>query len=570
MGSNAAAQQEAQQEATDRRWLHVGLMVGWIALGAGLRFTNLTAKPLWTDEFSTIVFSLGNSFRTVPLDRVISMAELLEPLQPNPQAGVGTVVHHLLSESNHPPLYFVLTHLWLQLFSPVQGLVSVWAVRSLSALFGVISIPATFGLAWWAFRSRLSAHLAAALMATSPFGVYLAQEARHYTLPILWAIASLSCLIVALRLLHQNLALPLWLCGSWILVNGLGIATHYFFMLVLAAAGLVLIVLGSHHRQTLQWVGWQRLGLVVIGSVASGLVWLPFLGGASDTELTRWIVRSDRQGWQWLDPIGQTLAGWITMLYMLPIQAGDRPVVIISIVALLLLSLGTAVLLGRGWSAQWKIEQNHLPLASLSGFVVGAIALFLGITYGLERDVTSAFRYNFVYFPAVVVLMGGAIAHYWQQRGKWLVILIIGLSCVGAVTVVTNLGYQKTHRPDLVVQAIQAESHGNVLVAIAHRTHGQTGRLMGIAHDWQRHPSPTTPVQFLLAHQTPDPQTALTSLQRALKTQPRPFDLWLINVETIAPKPLRQLLTRQACTTRADSRSVDGYRYRPYACAPQG
>lgn len=570
MGSNSAAQQEAQQEATDRRWLHVGLMVGWIALGAGLRFTNLTAKPLWTDEFSTIVFSLGNSFRTVPLDRVISMAELLEPLQPNPQAGVGTVVHHLLSESNHPPLYFVLTHLWLQLFSPVQGLVSVWAVRSLSALFGVISIPATFGLAWWAFRSRLSAHLAAALMATSPFGVYLAQEARHYTLPILWAIASLSCLIVALRLLHQNLALPLWLCGSWILVNGLGIATHYFFMLVLAAAGLVLIVLGSHHRQTLQWVGWQRLGLVVIGSVASGLVWLPFLGGASDTELTRWIVRSDRQGWQWLDPIGQTLASWITMLYMLPIQAGDRPVVIISIVALLLLSLGTAVLLGRGWSAQWKIEQNHLPLASLSGFVVGAIALFLGITYGLERDVTSAFRYNFVYFPAVVVLMGGAIAHHWQQRGKWLVILIIGLSCVGAVTVVTNLGYQKTHRPDLVVQAIQAESHGNVLVAIAHRTHGQTGRLMGIAHDWQRHPSPTTPVQFLLAHQTPDPQTALTSLQRALKTQPRPFDLWLINVETIAPKPLRQLLTRQACTTRADSRSVDGYRYRPYACAPQG
>jgi len=136
------------------------------------------------------------------------------------------------------------------------------------------------------------------------------------------------------------------------------------------------------------------------------------------------------------------------------------------------------------------------------------------------------------------------------------------------VAVVTNLGYQKTHRPDLVVQAIQAESHGHVLVAIGHRTHGQTGRLMGLAHDWQRHPSPTTTVQFLLAHQTPNPQTALTSLQRALKTQPRPFDLWLINVETVAPKPLRQLLSQQACTTRADSRSVDGYRYQPYACAP--
>ena len=563
-----ASKQVALGATTGRRWLDLGLMAGWIILGTGLRFTNLTAKPLWTDEFSTIVFSLGNSFRTVPLDRVISMAELLQPLQPNPQAGVGTVMHHLLTESNHPPLYFVLTHLWLQLFPPVQGLVSIWAVRSLSAGFGVLSIPATFGLAWWAFRSRVTAHLAAALMATSPFGVYLAQEARHYTLPILWAIASLGCLVIALRLLHQNLALPRWLCGSWILVNGLGIATHYFFTLVLASAGLVLLVLGSRDWQKLRLIGWQRLGLVVIGSVVSGLVWLPFLSGASDNELTRWIVRSDRQGWQWLDPIAQTLAGWITMLYMLPIQAGDRPVVMVSIVALLLLSLGTAVLLGRGWSAQWKIEQNRLPLDNLGGFVVGAIALFLGITYGLERDVTSAFRYNFVYFPAVVVLMGGALAHYWQQRGKWIVMLIIGLSCVGAVTVVTNLGYQKTHRPDLVVQAIQAESHGNVLVAIAHRTHGQTGRLMGLAHDWQRHPSPTATVQFLLAHQTPNPQTALTSLQRALETQPRPFGLWLINVETVAPKPLRQLLSRQACTTRADSRSVDGYRYQPYACAP--
>jgi len=46
-------------------------------------------------------------------------------------------------------------------------------------------------LAWagW-FRSRLVGQIAAAMMAVSPYGIYLAQEARHYTLAILLIIAS--------------------------------------------------------------------------------------------------------------------------------------------------------------------------------------------------------------------------------------------------------------------------------------------------------------------------------------------------------------------------------------------
>src|SRR6476469_527866 len=54
-------------------WMHPCLLLGWIFLGAALRFTHLASKSLWTDEFSTLVFSLGNSFRTVPLDQVISI-----------------------------------------------------------------------------------------------------------------------------------------------------------------------------------------------------------------------------------------------------------------------------------------------------------------------------------------------------------------------------------------------------------------------------------------------------------------------------------------------------------------
>lgn len=176
-----------------RRWFHPIILLVWIAIGARLRFSQLELKPIWTDEFATMVFSLGNSFHSVPLDRAIALDTLLQPLQPRINVGVANVIDRLLTESTHPPVYFVLAHWWLKMFPLQEGLVSVWASRALAALLGVVSIPAIYGLGWLAFRSRLVAQLAAATIAFSPYGVFLAQEARHYTLAILFVIASLSC-----------------------------------------------------------------------------------------------------------------------------------------------------------------------------------------------------------------------------------------------------------------------------------------------------------------------------------------------------------------------------------------
>ena len=539
-------------------WPHVWLLLLWTAIAAVLRWTNLTAKPLWTDEFSTIVFSLGHSFGTIPLNQPISAEVLLQPLQVAPAMGAGAVVDRLLSESNHPPLYFLLTHYWLSLFPPnSQGWVSVVAVRSLAALLGVASVPAAFGLGRLALRTWTAAHCTAVLMALSPFGIYLAQEGRHYTLPLLWIMASLACLIQAARSIQAGRPLPLTIVLTWILVNGLGMATHYFFGLTLCAEAIALAGLyGYQYRQARAPLGHLgRMGSIVLGTIASGLVWLPFWQNIQGSELTRWIQLGSLTGWAWLNPLAQAFASWVTMFYMLPIQAPTRWLVYPSGLVMILLMLWTLPRLYQGIRLQPLRPDAPLALGMMAGVMAGAITLFLGITYGLGMDLTSAFRYNFVYFPAVILLAGAGLAGWWtgfprpaahphglpghrsSHRHRWVVVVILGCSLLGAITVLSNLGFQKAHRPDVVAQAVQAMPPTATLIATPHRTHGQTGVLMGIAWDLhQRFPQGTVEPLYLLAQESPG-DGASQALDQALTQLPPPLKPMASSIVATCPQP---------------------------------
>ncbi len=576
-----------------KQWHCLGLIL-WMAIAATLRFTNLTLKPLWTDEFSTLVFSLGNSFLTVPLDRAISLSELLQPLQPHPGNAMGDVLNHLFAESNHPPLYFLLTHLWLQLFPSENGLVSVWAARSLAALFGVMAVPASFWLGWIAFRSPLVGHLSAAGMALSPFGIYLAQEARHYTLAVVWIALSLVCLVTVARYLRDRHPIPLWLCLAWITVNSLGIATHYFVLFSLVAAAIALIGFllnlkispSPSSLPSLLIPNRWRLSAIATGTLAGAIVWLPVFQKTQSSELTRWIQQGEFDHSGLLEPLLRSLAGITTMLYLLPIQSVPLAGAIAAGIALILLILGTGWLLVQGWRSQYQDPESRLGLQVLGGFVIAAIALSLVVTYGFGMNVASVFRYQFFFFPAVIVLIGAGLAPLCNVPAIFLlskiklpkikafvkggiVLGIIAIFCLlGALTVVTNFGYQKTHRPEVVAQAIQASSQFPTLIAIPHKTHGQTGRLMGIAWDLQRlAPTNRDRSQFLLAHaRQRDVQPAIVALRKTLESQPRPLDVWRINFRSEANPLSQAVLNQQGCVPGSKLLSIDGYRYQKFAC----
>ncbi|WP_292868845.1 glycosyltransferase [Nostoc sp. LPT] len=570
-------------------WVHLLPILIWLIVGISLRLVNLTAKPPWTDEFATLVFSLGNTFLSVPLDRAIAPDILLQPLQPNPAATIGDVIHNLATQDSHPPLYFVLAYLWMKLFPSGGGLVSLFGARSLPAIFGAASIPCVYVLGRVAFRSRLVGHLTAAMMAVSPYGVFLAQEARHYTLAVLWVIGSFTCLVIATRHIQNRTPLPIWVALLWVGINALGIATHYFFTLTLCTEVIVLIFLAWLQLQTSSKFSlffsplWQRIYAVVIGTCVAGLIWIPtLLENKNRDNLTEWI-RVSRVGLDWFSPIFQALGTLIAMISLLPVESSQALVVIPSGLVMLTFFIWAVPILLRGIKIQLQHRESRMMIQVLAGVVISAIALFFIFTYFLGIDLTRGARYNFVYFPAIVVLLGASLAVCWHPPQEWMetepakngitsigkwgingkkaVILIWLMAFFSAVTVICNLGYQKYYRPDLFVQLIQQRSATPVLIATTHKTYVHTGEMMGVAREIKLANSLQNSL-FLLAHQDRDPNASTISLKNTLKKLPRPFDLWLVNFHA----PVAETANTCVMSDTQSLPSIDGYEYELYHC----
>ncbi|MGP0129580.1 MAG: glycosyltransferase family 39 protein [cyanobacterium endosymbiont of Rhopalodia musculus] len=574
-------------------WLLLGL---WIVIGSILRFTNLTAKPPWTDEFATMVLSLGNDFTSVPLNEVISIDTLLQPLKFNSDANIGDVISLLLQEDNHPPLYFVLVHLWVKLFPPLGEYVDVWVMRSLSALLGILSIPAIYFLGGVAFRSQRVGQISAALMAVSPYGIFLAQEARHYTLAILFVIASLTCFTFSINILFSKKILPLWLVITWIFINGIGLSVHYFFGITLLAEGITIIFLiyrfYQQKKDGMSFISRNliRIVLVFIGAISAGLTWMAIIipKGYGNGMIT-W-VHPIKHILYMISPPFQLLAVWVPMISLLPVESSSLAIVILSGLILLLFFIWFIPYVKQGIKEGLKYSDYYLPTKGLIGFIFSAIAIFLGITYVVGLDITRGARYSFVYFPAVIVLVAVSLAIFWNQsnlddsivkekyrmsfnptyllriiydklngNGKLAVYAVWFMGFLGAITVLVNLGYQKYYLPDRLISVIKDTASSPVLIATTHRSLVQTGETMGIALELQRR-SELQDTLFLLVHQDKlESSEATENLKQVVSRIPYSIEVWTVNFQ--APIDLKQCVVNQKKLPQ-----VNGYGYQRYTC----
>lgn len=376
-----------------------------VAAGVVLRF--VTTSPLWLDE------ALSVNIASLPLGEI----------------------GDALRQDGHPPLYYWLLHGWMSVFG--EGDV---AVRSLSGIFGLVSLP----LAYEAGRRRAghaAGLLVLALTAVTPWCVRYATEARMYGLVLTLVFAGW---LLADDLLGRSDRLR-WIALA--VVTGGAVLSHYWVLYLGAAAAAVL---------ALRW--WRgdaeaRAGSVRVASaLAAGLVafvpWVPaFLDQLAHT------------GTPWASA-GRPTAAVVELVGALGGGSRYAEAVLFGFLFLVLVLLGlTMVPEGRH---RFGVELTTV-VGVRAEVVVGVAALLVGVAANQLTDAVFQGRYAAAFLPMLLVAAGVALARLpdpWPRR-----IAGLGLAGLAAVGLVVNVIDERTMGQDFA-EAIAADAGPDDVVAI--------------------------------------------------------------------------------------------------------
>ncbi|MEH2336159.1 glycosyltransferase family 39 protein [Nostoc sp.] len=185
-------------------WLRF-LIIFLLTMGILFRFFNLDGKVYWHDETYTSLRISGYTITEVKQqifnNRVIAGESFAQFQGANQQKNLNDTIMTLAKEdSHHPPLYYIIARLWMEIFGN-----SVTAIRSLSVFISLLVFPCVYWLCRELFNVPLSVPgVAIALMAISPIHLVYAQEAQEYILWLVTILLSSASLLRAMRLESQD------------------------------------------------------------------------------------------------------------------------------------------------------------------------------------------------------------------------------------------------------------------------------------------------------------------------------------------------------------------------------
>jgi hypothetical protein len=411
-------------------WVRAGIAMV-IAVGVVARF--VPRGPLWLDE------ALSANIAELPLGRI----------------------GEALRRDGHPPLYYWLLHLWGSLVGS-----SPWALRALSGLLGVATLPLAYlaGLrvggrprrtepagAWDApeVRARHTAWAAVTLLAGLPFAVRYSSETRMYALVMLGVLAGYL-------LVCAHLDRPRWTTLAAATAVGAALLwTHYWSMWLLGATGVVLagvaVTAHRHGNRTRRTAAVGLLGGLAVAGL-SFLPWLPTL-----------LYQSAHTGTPWGEPVRPAAIGVLGMIYLV-----GGPVAEPQLVAYLVAGLLVAGVLGatnrRGrLELGWHVAPTARPEALL-------VALTLALAWAASFTAQSAFtaRYLSVVVPLVVVVAAMGLTAIGSDRWRRAVaaVVLAGFA-VGIVAEVARGRTQAGEIADAVVRVLDEPGAGPRPVLVA-------------------------------------------------------------------------------------------------------
>ncbi|PSB33452.1 hypothetical protein C7B70_06300 [Chlorogloea sp. CCALA 695] len=535
----------------DRR-IHYLALTGTLFLGAILRLGNLEGKFLWLDEVITAIFSLGRNYNNVPLEVVIPFHQLQQIFTLVPEVSCTQIAQNIALQSTHPPLFFCLLHSWFGLVNPLSPS-WVWTLRSFSVLWGASEVGAIYLLNTKAF-SPSAGLTAAVMMAVSPFGVYLSQEARHYTLPVLLiTLALLGLILIQQDIVSKRLRVSIWI--FWTTVNIIGLYVHYFFILAIVAE--IVTLLGVMYRNQRNFLRYSiALTLAILAIIISFIPWLPVLTGHFNRPETSWIPSPHN-----VAPIYQILAAWLLTIATFPVENQPIPIVILSGLGTLVFGGGVLWLSFKGIKQLWK--STNLSTFTLASFIIVVLLEFLAIVYFLGKDITITPRYNFVYYPAFLALVAAGLNKN-LERPQTFSLIFLG-SLLSCLFVISNLAFQKPYNPQQVAKTINLEPNLPVMVVMGYRDYQNValGLSFALALEKVRDSG-----DFVFLERSPN---GYESVWQKLALLP-PLKAPLLNLWVIAPDlrqreyPPQLALSKHSCFMDSEQHYRIGVPYQLYRC----
>jgi hypothetical protein len=345
---------------------------------------------------------------------------------------VGDVLR-ALAHDGHPPLYYVLLHYWMALVG--QGDL---AVRSLSGVFAVAALP----LAWILGRrlgGRPAALATLLVLASSPFAMRYATEARMYTLVMFLVLADALALGNALRTGDRR-----WQVAVAVL-TGLLLLSHYWAFYVVASTLLVLA-----------WAAWRaggderraRFGALV-AVAAGGLLFLPWL--------PTFLEQAATTGTPWGGPARPAELATSSLIDFGGGPFGEARLLGALSGLLVLLALLAKPVDGTHIELDLYTRPRARPLVA----VIALTLALSSVASWLTASATTS-RYLSVVFPLHVVLVGLGVTVFTSPRVRAAVLAtLVVLGAVGGAYNVTSNRTQGVQ----IARAIEAGGHDGDLVA---------------------------------------------------------------------------------------------------------
>ena len=347
-------------------WLKI-LVILMIGLGIFFRFAHLGQKAIWYDEVFTSLAISGHTVAEVQQEvfneSIIPITALDKYQHLNPDRGINETVRYLItSDPQHPPLYYVMLRLWVQVFGD-----SSVGLRSLSAAISLLVFPSVYWLCLELFESPIVGWVTIALMAVSPLQIFLAQDARQYGLWMVTILVSSAALLRAIR--RENLA-------SWAIYAitlALGLYTHLFTVLIAISHGIYVIFRHNFRFN-------KSLANYLLGTSGGIFIFLPWL----------FVVITHIS-------TAQQLTSWLSSIKI------DNPFDLIAIFLTRLSRIFFDVNLGseNTWDNKFILESKNLYYSIIS--VIFSLNLVLYIGYCIVKKCTKS-------ISLFLLLLGGVPA----------------------------------------------------------------------------------------------------------------------------------------------------------------